>query len=487
MSGGVVYAGGGTKQQMEASIHDTPENMFNYLKLEVGDAVSDSTLRRFCNESTSMLEWLEKHGAKFEGSLCPWKCSYPTDQYYLYYSGNEKAHPFNRNAQPAARGHRFVKPGLDSGSGLWKTLTDSAQKLNVQFKHLCHIESIIMENGRFQGLRALRVTEDHAMFARHKKLSRKAKSLIISSPKRAAKLREQAEEIYKSAALPETIKAKSVVLAAGGFAFNREWVNKFAPQYKNTRPLGSGNDLGFGIRLGQSAGGTTSHMDRFTCWRFLTPPSTFLRGVAVGLNGKRIAAEDQYGATFSEALIHDHGGRGYLILDSEQWREAKARISVESTFPMNVPALWSLYWKHARARSLEKLAKIIGVPADVMNETIQAYNDGVRSESGDPYFKNPEYCSPISKPPFYAIDISIRDSALHFATGLSLGGLRVDEESGSVLSDKGTTIPGVYAAGRNAVGLCSNRYISGLSLADCVFSGRRAGKHAALAARSVLS
>lgn len=33
----------------------------------------------------------------------------------------------------------------------------------------------------------------------------------------------------------------------------------------------------------------------------------------------------------------------------------------------------------------------------------------------------------------------------------------------------------LYAAGRAAVGICSNSYVSGLSLADCVFSGRRAG------------
>jgi len=42
-------------------------------------------------------------------------------------------------------------------------------------------------------------------------------------------------------------------------------------------------------------------------------------------------------------------------------------------------------------------------------------------------------------------------------------------------------VPGLYAAGRTAVGICSNSYVSGLSLADCVFSGRRAGRHIATA------
>ena len=43
---------------------------------------------------------------------------------------------------------------------------------------------------------------------------------------------------------------------------------------------------------------------------------------------------------------------------------------------------------------------------------------------------------------------------------------------------------GLYAAGRNAVGICSNSYVSGLSLSDCIFSGRRAGRHAAAQAQN---
>jgi 3-oxo-5alpha-steroid 4-dehydrogenase len=57
-----------------------------------------------------------------------------------------------------------------------------------------------------------------------------------------------------------------------------------------------------------------------------------------------------------------------------------------------------------------------------------------------------------------------------------MGGLTVNEETGVVRREDGTEIEGLYAAGRNAVGLCSNYYVSGLSLADCVFSGWRAAE-----------
>ena len=49
---------------------------------------------------------------------------------------------------------------------------------------------------------------------------------------------------------------------------------------------------------------------------------------------------------------------------------------------------------------------------------------------------------------------------------------------GEVEREDGSTIPGLYAAGRNAVGIASHSYVSGLSIAGCIFSGRRAGHHA---------
>ena len=73
----------------------------------------------------------------------------------------------------------------------------------------------------------------------------------------------------------------------------------------------------------------------------------------------------------------------------------------------------------------------------------------------------------------------MRPRLFYPAPVLTLGGLTVAPESGQVLRADGTPVEGLYAAGRTAAGLCSRSYVSGLSLADCVFSGRRAGRHAA--------
>ena len=66
---------------------------------------------------------------------------------------------------------------------------------------------------------------------------------------------------------------------------------------------------------------------------------------------------------------------------------------------------------------------------------------------------------------------------------LTLGGLSVDEKTGAVLDEKAQPIGGLYAAGRAAVGICSGNYVSGLSIADCVYSGRRAGRMASSQAK----
>jgi 3-oxo-5alpha-steroid 4-dehydrogenase len=85
----------------------------------------------------------------------------------------------------------------------------------------------------------------------------------------------------------------------------------------------------------------------------------------------------------------------------------------------------------------------------------------------------------VSEAPWSLLDMSIRPRPAQPAPMLTLGGLVVAEDTGAVRRPDGTDIGHLYAAGRTAVGICSNSYVSGLSLADCVYSGRRAGRSAA--------
>jgi 3-oxo-5alpha-steroid 4-dehydrogenase len=78
--------------------------------------------------------------------------------------------------------------------------------------------------------------------------------------------------------------------------------------------------------------------------------------------------------------------------------------------------------------------------------------------------------------PYSLIDVSVRSSVSFPCPTMTLGGLVVDERTGQVLREDGSAVPRLYAAGRTAAGICSSSYVSGLSIADCVYSGRRAGR-----------
>ncbi|RSL58274.1 hypothetical protein CEP54_007915 [Fusarium duplospermum] len=478
LSGGVVYAGGGTRQQKEAGYGDTPENMFAYLRQEVGRAVDEATLKRFCNESVEHLEWLEKHGARFEASMCPYKTSYPTNKHYLYYSGSEKAYPFNEKAKPMPRGHRMVHPGF-SGGGLAQALLNSAKKLGIQLLPTTKVEEVLLnENGSVRGVK-YRTMAYSSGLQKHKKLTERALQYQLTLPPLAAMLHKRASAIFERESRTESIEAPSIFLAAGGFTFNPEMRQMYLPEFSGVAPLGTPADDGAGIKLGIAAGGSVSHMNRMSAWRFLYPPTALLEGVVVSQEGQRIGAEDVYGALLTEKMILNHQSRGFLILDSVQWAKARKQVWEQTASLVRLQRLHWLYWGYKRANSVQDLARKFDISEDGLTKTVETYNRAIESSERDLMNKMPDTRSPVLKPPFYGIDISATsDMGVQMVIGLTLGGLRVDGETGLVLDDKGGKIGGLYAAGRTAVGICSDGYISGLSLADGVFSGRRAALHA---------
>src|SRR5699024_9054186 len=123
-NGGVFYAGGRTRIQREAGEEDTPEEMYRYLKLEVGDVVEDETLRRFCDESVETLDWLLDHGAKLNSRVYKKKTSYPPLDYFLYHPDSSLSAQYAKHAKPAARGHRaYTRNGKQAwglGGGIYQ-------------------------------------------------------------------------------------------------------------------------------------------------------------------------------------------------------------------------------------------------------------------------------------------------------------------------------------------------------------------------------
>jgi 3-oxo-5alpha-steroid 4-dehydrogenase len=131
-----------------------------------------------------------------------------------------------------------------------------------------------------------------------------------------------------------------------------------------------------------------------------------------------------------------------------------------------------------KARTPEALARKVGIDPAGLDATVRQLNDAIAAGRPDEFGKADEDRVPLLSAPFMAIDVGLAAKLFPCPT-LTLGGLAVDEDTGLVRRADGSAVAGLYAAGRTAVGVSSGLYVSGLSIADGVFSGRRAGLHAA--------
>lgn len=480
-SGGIVYAGGGTKYQAAAGVCDSVEEMYSYLKLEVGDAVSDETLRAFCEGSRDMITWLEANGVPFDASLCPYKTSYPNNDHCLYYSGSEASGGFRDIAKPAQRGHRVHGRGT-SGKVMMAGMMASARRKGVRVLDQTAATSLIADDsGRVVGVQVATLQDAPEVVRRaHRLLAKFAAKPGLYAPPLRAVLERGVEALERKYAAPMTITAgQGVVLSAGGFISNRDLMTRHAPKYRGGLALGTTGDDGSGILMGVAAGGATAKMERVSAWRFIAPPSVFLSGVLVDRAGRRVIDESRYGAAVGEALIERHDAKGWLVLDraivSEAWRLARS----QSQWFHLLQTWYLLLGVRVSGATITEAALKAGVDPGGLAHTLDLHNSAAQNGVEDPAGKPADFVRPLVTPPYSLLDVSVRPNLAFPTPMLTLGGLVVDEQTGAVQRADGTAIPGLYAAGRSAVGICSNSYVSGLSLADGVFSGRRAGRSSA--------
>ena len=491
-SGGVIYAGGGTPIQKEAGIEDTPENMFNYLKMEVGKIVSDKCLKDFCAQSAPTIEWMQSHGVDLRATYWPKKTSYPAPEYFLYHSDNTLLPSYAAKAKPAARGHRGYVPieqgrkATNLGGSLFDPLRASADAKGMTTLTYTEARQLVVDSkGAVLGVKIMRFGSDEDM-AEYLRLRANAQKLLNTFPpimpgskffmRKAIKMLETAKELEAGRDAQFIRANKGVLLSAGGFIFNRKMVSHYAKKYARGYPLGTDGDSGAGIRLGQTAGGVADNMDRVTAWRFINPPLSFAKGLIVNLSGKRFINEMVYGATLGVDMVENHDGEAYMILDKALIKQALDDVSGKKALAFQKAlAKLNVYFGAKKAKTLEALAEKVGIDVEALRAQVSNYNDIAEGTSTDPFGKSTDDASQITQAPFYAINIGL-SASLFPCPSLTLGGLKVDETTGAVFGETGKPVKGLYAAGRNAIGIASWNYISGLSIADGVYSGRRAAR-----------
>lgn len=481
ISGGIIYAGGGTSVQNEAGVHDTAEQMLDYLRLEVGDAVRPETLQRFVEGSPEMIEWLAARGVPFNSALCPYKTSFPNNRYYLYHSGSENAGAFRAHTPPVQRGHRAYGKGT-SGKKIYAPLADWARKLGVDFRPHTTVTELVQDPaGRVTGVRA--ITMAHAprrIQRRYAQMSAMSSKPGVYYPPLRAVLDRRLDALQRRYGRPVEITARrGVIICAGGFIANTEWRKRYAPDFDGGLPLGTSGDDGSGIALAQSAGAVTDHMDNVSVWKFITPPSAFISAIIVDAQGRRVIDESRYGAAVGQTLVKDHDSRGWILADAPLMAEARRQLLTQTLWFQRAQGAALMFSGAAHGATLAQVAQAAGIDPAGLCDAVAAHNDAIDSGALDPVGKPAEFCRRIQTAPYTLLNISVRPNVLLPTPMLTLGGVKVCEDSGAVLDADGSPIPGLYSAGRTAVGIASRSYVSGLSIADCVFAGRRAGAHAA--------
>ncbi len=489
LSGGVVYAGGGTPYQRQAGFSDTPEAMAEYLRHEVNGVVSDATLQRFCDDSAANLQWLEAQGARFAATMPDHKTSYPPDGKFLYYSGNELVPAYRGQGggrgDPPPRGHRAVAQG-QSGATLYAALREATLRAGAVPVTQASVRRLVRERGpdgqpgRILGVEVWQLPPGDARTARHAELTRQVARWRTFRAGKAAACRREAAAIEQAAAQPRYIRAaRGVVLSTGGFIYNPELVKQHAPHTRRGWPVGGAGCDGSGLRLGQSVGAATQALSNISAWRFITPPAVWPKGLVVNTQGERFCNEQVYGARLGHEMVEHQGGRAWLVLDSAlRWQAIRQCLFGGLWAFQALPALAMMLLSAKKGATPEALAAKIGADPARLRASLDAANAAARGEREDPMGKSADMRHAMPRGPYYALDISIGVPTFPLAV-LTLGGLVLDEASGQVKDEGGARIPGLYAAGRTAIGIPSSRYVSGLSLADCVFSGRRAGRAAA--------
>jgi 3-oxo-5alpha-steroid 4-dehydrogenase len=420
MSGGVVYAGGGTALQKALKIEDSVEQMYRFITLAGAIHPPLDKIQLYCEQSVAHFDWLVAQGIPYTDKLSLGK-ELPMGDESLYYSGSELAWPARDLATPAPRGHVPGVAGMNGGRRIMEALLPRAEALGVSLRAGVRAERLVIESdGRIAGV-----------------------TVTVDGEPRAIRVK------------------RGVVLACGGFIHNREMLRLYAPQlYDCSVPWGSAHDHGDGINMGIAAGAVALRMHQGFAIAPIYPPENVLSGIVVNASGQRFISEETYYGVLGDAIAYHQQGRAWLITD----QGSSYNFHQDNFLPV------------AEGSSIGDIAVQLEFPKGALQQTVAYYN--LHAANGDdPMFrKSRNWLRPVQGPPYKAWDLSVNRA---FFPAHTFGGLQTTID-GQVLNSFGELIPGLYAAGRNTAGIPTAPYIaSGLSVGDCTFFGRRAGRTAA--------
>ncbi len=418
LSGGLLYLGGGTPVQKACGFEDSPEEMRKLLRAACGPGVDEAKLALYCEESVAHFHWLVRQGVPFKESFCKRPSMEPPGDDCLVFSGGEDASPFDRIARPAPRAHKPRHPGAAGGFLMQKLLAAVARSGVRTVQETCCERLVVEDDGRVAGVAA------------------------------------------RTQSRPWLVRARrGVVLAAGGFASHPGMLARYAPRLvRCDYKLAVAGDDGRAIRMAMAAGADVAHLEAGEVALPIAFPNRLASGILVSRLGQRYVNEDTYAGRIGQETLLRQDGEAWFVADEAVWERRCAGLvatHVEGT--------------------IAELERAMGLPDGALVATVDLYNRHAAAGEDPVLHKKAAFLSPLVKPPFAALDC--RPGAVQWAT-FTLGGVTTDA-AGAVLDPDGAPVPGLFAAGRTTLGIAAAGYVSGISLGDATFFGRRAGTAAA--------
>lgn len=278
-------------------------------------------------------------------------------------------------------------------------------------------------------------------------------------------------EAYRKGETIEFYANNGVVLASGGFGQNVEM-----RMYYNRNLTGellcsnAPGATGDGIIMASKIGASLINMEYIELYPMgdsydgglrNSIPNVINKGILVNQQGQRFVREDGARDVLSQAILDQKGSYAYSIVDDDFEIFADDRSYLQGLVLMGYVE---------KANSIDELAQLIDVDADILINTIDQYNQSVALQSD--CLGRETLINAIDKPPFYA---NMKKPTIHH----TLGGIEINEMA-QVLNQDKQPINGLFAAGEVTGGIHGANRLGGNSFPDMIVFGRIAGKNAAL-------
>ena len=260
------------------------------------------------------------------------------------------------------------------------------------------------------------------------------------------------------------VNAKAVILATGGYDFNKELLEEYAPLVKPVYSTVAPGNVGDGLIMARDAGAKIqSGGGAVLLYLDLAVGVGEVGGLYVDTTGSRFMDETDFWFTRTKKLMDRNQLGMFYITD------AKGKLDRFDALVKD--------GKMVEGSTIEELAGKLGMTELI--STVERYNELAKKGVDEDFNKKPEYMKTVEEGPFYAV-------AFAPITSGTFGG-PVTNEKAQVIAENGGIIKGLYAAGEVANGdIFYQEYPgSGSSISTCVGMGRIAGRVAAEEAKSL--